>query len=207
MVEIMGIIGLSFFAYLLGSIPFGYYIARAKGVEDIRKIGSGSTGGTNVGRTLGKGYGLLVAFLDGLKCLFPTFLALKVFGIDWIISLVILLVVLGHIFSIWLKFRGGKGVASAIGGLILIVPPLFLLVEAIVWLACFLIKRYVSLANLVMLFFIPLILWLTYHSWIYLLFGVVLFAIIAWAHRDNIVRIIQGTERRIRFPDFLDFSY
>src|SRR4030042_4805848 len=107
------------FGYLLGSIPSGYLVSKAKGM-DIRKIGSGNIGGTNVIRALGFKWGLLVAILDILKGVIPVYLAMRFFFFDWQIALVALTPVLGHIFPVWLKFKGGKGVATTIAILFLL---------------------------------------------------------------------------------------
>ena len=101
------------FGYLLGSIPFGYLISKTKGI-DIRKVGSGAIGGTNVTRALGLKYGLLVAILDLLKGAIPVYLAIKFLVSDWQIVTVAISPVLGHIFPVWLGFKGGKGVATTL---------------------------------------------------------------------------------------------
>lgn len=200
MVEIGIIIGFCILAYLSGSIPFGYLIAKWKGIDDIRKTGSGSTGGTNVSRKLGIKWGIVVGLLDALKSFLPTLLVLKIFGINWIVFSVIILAVLGHIFPVWLKFRAGKGVATAVGGLLLVVPPNFILASFALWCVFFFSTRYMSLSNLVLFFFLPIALWFSYYSLWYSLFGVLLFGIIAWAHRENIIRLIKDKEPKIELP-------
>ena len=197
--------GLVILAYFLGSIPFGYIISKKKGIPDIREIGSGSTGGTNVGRKLGKKWGILLALLDGLKCAIPVFLAKKILGIDLTISLAMIIsAVLGHIYPVWLKFRAGKGVVSALGGLLIVIPWLFLLVPAGIWMCLLAVTGYVSLANLVLLLFLAIGLGFAYQSLLYFLLGFLLFGIIAWAHRENIKLIIDGQERK---SDWLKFNY
>ena len=197
--------GFVILAYFLGSIPFGYIISKKKGIPDIRETGSGSTGGTNVGRKLGKKWGILVALLDGLKCALPVFLARQILGIDLTISLAMIIsAVLGHIYPVWLKFRAGKGVASALGGLLIVIPWPFLLVPALAWVCLLVGIRYVSLANLVLLLFLAIGLGFAYQSLFYFLVGLLLFGIIAWAHRENISRLIEGKEPK---SEWLKFNY
>ena len=185
-------------AYLCGSIPSGYIIAKIKGIPDIRETGSGGTGGTNVSRKLGLRWGLLVAFLDVLKCFIPAILVLKIFGTDLIVSNVIFLAVVGHIFPFWLNFRGGKGVAPAVGGLIVITPYYFILLGAAIWLGVLWRTKYVSLSSLILFLISPVMLWFSYYSFTYLLLGVSLFGIIVLAHRENIGRLIRGEENKFK---------
>jgi len=200
--NLLVVIGFCLFAYFCGSIPSGYIIAKIKGIPDIRETGSGSTGGTNVSRELGIRWGLLVAFLDGLKCFLPTILVYKIFGTDLIVSLVIFLAVIGHIFPVWLKFRGGKGVASAVGGLIGITPYYFILLGAAIWLIVLWKTKYVSLSSLILFLTLPAMLWFPQYSLVYCLLGVFLFGIIAVAHRENIGRLIRGEENKFKLPEF-----
>ncbi len=187
-------------AYFLGSIPFGYIISRLKGIPDIRETGSGSTGGTNVSRKLGPGWGLLVGFLDCLKSFTAILIALGIFGgVNIVVFFVLIFAVLGHIFPVWLKFRAGKGVASVVGGLFLVINPIFLLIGAALWLIIFFPTRYISLANLVVLLFLPLALWFSHYSIPYVVLGFLLFCIIIWAHRENVVRLKKGTESKFNF--------
>jgi len=203
MTEIGIIIGLVISAYLLGSIPFGYLIAKKKGIPDIRETGSGSTGGTNVSRKLGIKWGIVVALFDALKCALPVFLARKIFNIDLTVSLIMIIsAVLGHIYPIWLKFRAGKGVASAIGGLLVIIPPIGLLFPLGIWLSLLVSTGYVSLANLSLLLSLAIVLGFAYQSLLFFLLGILLVIIITWAHRENIAGIIKGTERKFDLPKF-----
>jgi len=134
-------------AYLLGGIPFGYLLGKIKGV-DIRKHGSGNVGATNVARVLGKEYGIAVYILDFLKGFLPTFLAVKLYGLDsWITVTVGLASILGHMFPPFLGFRGGKGVATASGVLFAINPKFAFLVLAI-WFAIYKWSGYVSVGSI-----------------------------------------------------------
>ncbi len=110
-------------AFLAGSIPFGVIVAKRRGV-DIRAKGSGNIGATNVARVLGLGNGLLVLALDALKGAIATILALKICGIDWVIALAGFAAILGHCFSPFLKGKGGKGVATALGVFVVLYPAL-----------------------------------------------------------------------------------
>ncbi len=194
-ITVLTVLGLCIFAYLCGSIPYGYLVAKLKGIN-IQEEGSGSTGMTNVWRIVGKKWGTLVFILDYLKATVPTLIAKYFFGQDWVISIVILITVLGHIYPVWLKFKAGKGVASTLGGITLIIPGDFLLIGAGVWLVAFLSKRFMSLANLVFLLFLPVLLFLKFQSVFYYSLGISLFCIIAWAHRKNIIDIIDKKERQ-----------
>lgn len=143
-------------SYIIGSIPFGLIVAYfAKGI-DIRKFGSGNIGATNVVRVVGKKWGILVFVLDFLKGFIPPFAAKFILCSEtYIYILIALLTVFGHIFPVFLKFKGGKGVATSIGalcGLSMIFPKLWLvlLVSLAIWVIVFFVFRYVSLASLLL---------------------------------------------------------
>lgn len=187
---------LIFTSFLLGSIPFGYILGLLKGV-DIRKHGSGNVGATNVARVLGKKYGVIVYILDFLKGFIPAFLALKLFGIDsWITVLVGLAAVLGHMFSPFLGFRGGKGVATASGVLFGISPLLALIVFAI-WFLTFKRSGYVSLASIVAaLSSIFLVGILNYPFPVKFLVTITAVFILV-KHKSNVERLMEGRELRV----------
>src|SRR6185312_14419997 len=114
-------------AYLLGSIPFGYLIVRAAAGADIRESGSGGTGATNVSRRAGKVAGILTLVLDALKGVLAIVVAQLIIGeggpsIDWLTAVAAIAAIAGHIFPVWLKFRGGKGVATGVGVFLMIAP-------------------------------------------------------------------------------------
>lgn len=184
--------------YLLGSIPFGFLISKLKGI-DIRKIGSGATGATNVGRALGLKYGLLIAILDILKAIIPTYLALRILFFDWQIALVALSPILGHIFPIWLNFKGGKGVASTLGVIFILFGREALLILIAIQIIVLIVFRMMSFASLSMASFLPLVIWLFSLSRVYFLLGLVLFILIWWAHRENLARIKEGKESKFKF--------
>jgi len=185
------------FGYLLGSIPFGYLICKAKGI-DIRKVGSGNIGGTNVIRALNLKWGLLVVVLDVLKGIIPVFLAIRFLIFDWQIVSVAITPVVGHIFPVWLGFKGGKGVAATLGALVVLLEWKILLILLFIWLLVLAISQISSFSNLLMVAFLPLTLWLSSFSLAYLTLGWVLFALIWWAHRENLKRIKEGVEPKLR---------
>lgn len=170
-------------AFLLGGIPFGLIIAKlAKGM-DIRKQGSGNVGATNVTRILGIGYGVLTFLLDGLKVFIPTVMAKINYGIDFSFC-VMAAGVFGHIFSPWLGFRGGKGFASFISGLLAIDPRMALL-AGLIWLIVFVLTRISALAALLSTAVVTGASYFFFSFFQYILM-LVMAAIIFWAHRKNI---------------------
>ena len=183
-------------SFFLGSIPFGYLLGLLKGV-DIRRHGSGNVGATNVARVLGKKYGVIVYILDFLKGFIPTFLAAKLFGIDsWITALVGLAAVLGHMFSPFLGFRGGKGVATASGVLFGISPLLGFIVLA-VWFLTFKRSGYVSLGSIIAaLFSIFLVGVLNYPFPIKFLVTITAVLILV-KHKSNLGRLMEGRELKV----------
>ena len=191
-------------SYLIGSIPCGVFAGRIAGI-DIRQHGSGNIGATNVLRTLGKKYGIAVFLADALKGLIAVRLAVWFAGADpfYRSSLGILaaiFVVIGHSFPVWLRFRGGKGVAAS-GGACLGLLPAPTLIGGIVWILVFFAFRYVSVASIAAIAALPLAVWvLSDHgnSPDYLVFGFSVFIalLVIWRHWENIVRLATGTEPR-----------
>ena len=188
-------------AYLLGSIPFGFIAGLIAGI-DVRKHGSGNIGATNTLRVLGKKYGYAVFVADVLKGFLAVRLALWLAHFDpsagyFIGILAAFFVVVGHSFPIWLHFRGGKGVAAA-GGACLGLVPLATLIAVLIWIATFLIFRYVSLASIVAAVALAIsALFLGYAADpVLLTFTCLIAALIILRHRSNIMRLIQGSEPR-----------
>jgi glycerol-3-phosphate acyltransferase PlsY len=252
--------------FLCGSIPFGYIVARAKGM-DIRTVGSGNIGMTNVWRTLGARYGVLVLVLDALKGWLPVFLLMLLNGaihfhnfeqlplsedpkwqpireamaahwpFEWLVSrtnyaaweqflvysdweyrlpmLVALAAVLGHTFSPWMKFKGGKGVATGLGVILALYAP-WSVFPALVFVLALALSRYVSLASIlasITVGLMPLLyrfviepqlnegklqaLRFWPHIGNYWPFGVLVALLVVWTHRENIKRIANGTERKV----------
>ncbi|MCK2054576.1 glycerol-3-phosphate 1-O-acyltransferase PlsY [Methylobacterium sp. 37f] len=183
--------------YLLGSIPFGLIFTRFAGLGDVRAIGSGNIGATNVLRTGRKGLAAATLLGDALKGTVAVLLAGR-FGMD--AGLMAGLVAgfgafLGHLFPVWLGFKGGKGVATFLG-VLLALSPLGLLAFAAIWLGLAFTLKYSSLAALAASALTPLVLWTFGQPSVAFLF-LVLAALLWWKHAPNIRRLIDGTEGRI----------
>jgi acyl phosphate:glycerol-3-phosphate acyltransferase len=214
---------IAFAAYLLGSIPFGLLIARSRGI-DIRAHGSGNIGATNVFRVLGKKYGLLTFLCDAAKGFLAVVLARQI-AAHWPVTIwmarghgrllewfdpaaagitAALGCILGHSFPIWLRFKGGKGVATSLGVLIGMMPWPSLIIFAL-WGIIFKISRYVSLASLLAALALPIVVvgflllgWM--RGWAYFYFAVAAAVLIILRHRSNIQRLLAGTENRFGTP-------
>ena len=220
--------------YLLGSIPFGYFVGRRHGI-DIRQHGSGNIGATNVVRVLGKRPGYTVFLCDMLKGVLAVRVVLPLAqallaravdhgaNVDGMINVTpvdspqqyaaylqgaavpagivaALACILGHNFPVWLRFRGGKGVATTVGVLLGLMP-VSLLISAVVWIAVFYSLRYVSLASLLAAAALPVSVWFfkvrpTGGNWPLFYFSLLATALIFWRHRANIRRLLDGTEAR-----------
>lgn len=181
------------FSYLYGSVLFGEHIARSKGV-DIRSVGSGNVGATNVARALGKKYAALVFFLDMSKGFVPMFLARLYYGLDsWTAFFVGLASLLGHIYPIFHNFKGGKGVATAFGTL-LGVSPLTALLSLALWGIVFRWKGIVSIASLGACAFAFVFLMLSGYPSKIVLMSLLILLLILYKHKDNIYRLIEGKE-------------
>mgnify|MGYP001627154585 CR=1 FL=1 len=181
------------FSYLYGSVLFGEHIARWKGI-DIRSVGSGNVGATNVGRVLGKKYALLVFLLDLSKGFLPFLLSRLYFGLDsWTSFSVGLASLLGHMYPVFHGFRGGKGVATAFG-VLLALSPLTALLAILFWAMVFWWKGIVSLASLSSSYLALLILLLSGYPFKLLLMALIMSLLITYRHRDNIVRLLEGSE-------------
>jgi len=185
--------------YLLGAIPFGLLVARSRGI-DIRLHGSGNIGATNVLRVLGKKWGILVFVLDALKGWLAVDLAMR-----WLPAgthgavlnglVAAFACVLGHSFPVWLRFRGGKGVATTAGVLVSLMP-LAAGVALLVWVAVFFSSRYVSLASIAAAIALPVSAALLGKGMYLLVFSGIVAALVIWRHRTNIERLRAGTENR-----------
>lgn len=195
-------------SYLLGSIPFGYLIVRWNGGGDVRETGSGGTGATNVTRRAGKGAGLLTLALDALKGALAVILARALlaedFGVNLHVAGAALAAIAGHCFPVWLKFRGGKGVATGVG-VFLVLAPLALLCALPVFVALVALTRYVSLGSIAATASLSPFVWLLYDAEtrrqeFFSLIAVALAggAFIIFMHRANIRRLLNGTESKLR---------
>lgn len=180
--------------YLLGSIPSGILLARALGLGNLREIGSGNIGATNVLRTGSKGAAAATLLLDAAKGAVAVLLARWLAGPD-AAQLAALAAFLGHCFPVWLGFRGGKGVATFLGILLALAWPVGLLCCA-AWLATALLMRISSLSALVAAVTAPLWMWLLGY-WSMIALGTLLAALVLWRHRTNIARLRAGTEPKI----------
>jgi acyl phosphate:glycerol-3-phosphate acyltransferase len=192
-------------SYLIGSIPWGYLFARSKGIH-IRQHGSGNIGAANVLRVMGKKWGYLVFLCD----FFKGFLSVKLgsliaafFLVNLVLGSVIAAIacVLGHDYPIWLGFKGGKGIATLAGAVLVLFPPLVFVSFGVIWIAVFLIGRYTSLASIsaavALPISVPLIVAKTETDFLLLVcFSVLMGALAIWRHRSNIVRLLNGTENR-----------
>lgn len=218
-------------AFLLGSIPFGLLMAKARGI-DIRKNGSGNIGATNVLRVMGKRYGIACLLLDVLKGFIPTLLAINLIRfagepggmvIPWLQPFACVLpgekqflvqllqvvtglcAILGHNYSPWVGFKGGKGIATS-AGVVIALMPAAIVILLLVWYLLFAITRYVSVASIVAVGILPIVTlsgsW--YHGRIQngtwnkplFIFSVVIALLAIWKHRSNIKRLMAGTENR-----------
>jgi len=218
-------------AFLLGSIPFGLLIAKSKGI-DIRQHGSGNIGATNVLRVMGKKYGIPCLLLDALKGFIPVLIAVNLIQITgrnvqipiglpdaWVLKLAAgealkaqtaqiltaLFAVLGHNYSPWVGFKGGKGIATS-AGVLLGLMPFAVLLLMVVWMLLFLTTRYVSVASVGAALALPLLtLWGSWHhgriqdgTWNkpLFVFSLIIAGLATWKHRSNIRRLREGTEHR-----------
>lgn len=200
------LISVAFFAaYLLGSIPFGLIIGKKFCQTDVRQHGSGNIGATNCFRVLGKKWGAIVFFLDLTKGILAVIFAQTISSQSSInqdlFSLFFgLTAILGHTLPIWLKFKGGKGVATSLGVFIYLLP-LPTLLTFLTWLVVFFGFRIISLASVVAALVFPLIILLTQRSkdlfLVILMIAVLLSCFILWTHRSNILRLLRGQEKKI----------
>ena len=194
-------------SYLIGSIPFGWLITRWVAGVDLRTLGSGNIGATNASRVLGKAWGIVVLLLDALKGLLPTLLAPLVFSVpseDALHARVLagVCAILGHTFPVWLRFRGGKGVATALG-VASVLSPLGTLTAFVAFVVVMLTARIVSLASIVAAvafaayqhFAMQPAPWST-ATWSLATFSVAVPALIILRHRANILRLLRGEEAR-----------
>jgi len=190
-------------AYLLGSVPTSYIFGKVFKKIDIRKYGSGNVGATNVFRVMGKKYGIAVLIIDMLK----GFLAIAILPIlfysePFPISLDLLKIILGaasicgHIWTVFLKFKGGKGVATSAGVLIGL-SPIVMLCSLVVWSIVAFLSKYVSLASIIAAISVPMFMWLLKQPKQYLIVTSILAILVIYKHRSNIGRLLSGQEAKI----------
>lgn len=192
-------VGFCVLAYCLGSLQFGYYIGRLKGI-DIRTVGSGSTGSTNIMRIVGVRLGILVLLLDMGKGAAAMIAVLAVGFGPFVAAMALCCAVLGHAFPLFLRFRGGKGVSTLVGGLFILGNPFVVTVVCAMWLIVFARTRVMSFTNLCVLgFMIPVGLVASYYTNWSLIMGLGMSAFLCWTHRDNIKRLLRGEEKKLNF--------
>jgi acyl phosphate:glycerol-3-phosphate acyltransferase len=192
--------------YLIGSFPSGYLVGKSQGI-DIRQHGSGNIGATNVLRVMGKKWGYLVFFCDSLK----GFIAVKVgvwlatsAGAETTFAGVVagICCLIGHNYTVWLRFKGGRGIATSIGVLLAIVPIVIVLILLVVWVAVFFVWKYVSFASICAALSLPVAVLALFpfvahgNYWVLLVFSLIVAALAVWRHRPNIDRLLHGTENR-----------
>lgn len=188
-------------SYLIGSIPTGYIVVKLFTGQDIRTLGSGSTGATNVKRIMGKKWFFIVMLLDAFKGALPVVLtalfatAYKELGIMPVIAAIC--VILGHSKSIFLKFTGGKSVASGVGTLLALNWQAGLII-AVIWACITWVSKYVSLGSIIALALAPAIMWLLNAPIAYVIYSGVAALFVIWLHRENIKRLVSGTENKVR---------
>ncbi|MAB60167.1 MAG: acyl-phosphate glycerol 3-phosphate acyltransferase [Verrucomicrobiales bacterium] len=205
-------------AYLIGSFPFGFWIAKLKGI-DIRNHGSGNIGATNVFRNLGAKFGILVLILDMAKGFIPVLLGSIIIlkeiptetlnreSIEGIIYVSLAIVtIIGHNYTLWLGFKGGKGIATSAGSIIPFLPEV-LIGSVIIWIAVFFTSRYVALASIAAALSLPILTYYLDHNYLFpdinssnpvLLFGIIAGLMAIWRHKSNIRRIISGEEEKFK---------
>ena len=201
------------FAYLLGAVPFGFMIARYHG-KDLRKIGSGNIGATNTGRVLGKKWGIICLILDSLKGLIPMLIGKALIGDQptalefWLWLAVGCAAIFGHVFPVYLKFKGGKGVATSLGMVLGLFPYYTIpgVVAFIVWALAVLVWKYVSLASILAAAVFPVILfisiiasesWKFSNLWPLMIVALAMPILVVVRHAENIKRLLEGSETKV----------
>lgn len=187
------------FGYLFGSIPTGYLTVKVLRGDDIRRYGSGNIGATNVGRLLGRRWAMAVGAFDIVKGGLAVMLARLWIDDHFILALVGVASVCGHVFPLWLKFRGGKGVATTFG-VVFSYHPLVALASGALWWILVRLFRYVSLASMISLSCAPFFFWLLGADRVYIFASASLAALTIARHKDNIERLLSGTENRVGRP-------
>lgn len=186
-------------SYLIGSFPTSALIAKLKGGIDLLKEGSGNLGATNVARVVGKKFGIITLIIDALKGFVPVFIAARYFHFHYILlSFIMIAPILGHCYSAYIKFKGGKGVATALG-VFLAISPAAVIMAFIIFLGVVTFSRYISFASMVSAFFMPFLLFYKLKN-IYIFIAAVFISIlIIYKHTPNIKRLLTGTEHKIKF--------
>lgn len=192
----VGAIAIVVCGYLLGSVPFGIIVGRAFYGVDPRTVGSGNIGTANSMRAFGRTGAVLVLLGDALKGALPTYVALRLFHDPWTAASVGLATVVGHNWSVFLRFKGGKGVATTLG-VVIVLSLLAAVAFGAVWLATAAITRYSSLASMLGSAAVPLMMYARGDPLPYVVYGLVALALVIWRHESNIRRLIAGDELKI----------
>lgn len=187
-------------SYLLGSIPSAFLLTRLITGKDVRQYGSGNVGATNATRVMGFSYGVLVGAMDILKGYLAVMVAQTLLAGNisiYFVLLAALLAIIGHNWSVFLNFTGGKGVATTFGVILRLLPSLFL-VYAVIWLLLVLISKYVSLASIIGAISLPIVTFLLDLELAYVIFTLILALFIIIRHQANIKRLISGQEKKVK---------
>lgn len=202
---VLWLVGVFVGSYLIGSIPFSWLVVRWKTGKDVRAVGSGNVGATNAMRAAGPGAGALALLLDVAKGIAPVLIVRAIGTTPLVESYAAAAAVIGHMYPVWLRFRGGKGVATAAGALA-VVAPLPAALAAVVFLVVVVVTRYVSLGSILGMASFPLFVLLlgwrsaAPHERPSLIVCALIPALSIWKHRGNIRRLLAGTERRLGDP-------
>ncbi|TVR75694.1 MAG: glycerol-3-phosphate 1-O-acyltransferase [Sphaerobacteraceae bacterium] len=188
--------GLALGAYLLGSIPSGLIIGKIVSGTDVREHGSGNTGMVNVFRAAGPLAGGLTFVMDGLKGFFPVFIAMLIDVPIWAVFLVAAATIIGHDWSIILRGKGGKGIATSVG-VMAAFSPIIAVIAIALWIGLIVSFRYASLASLLMIGSFPVMLLVAGFELSYVLFGIGLWFVAIFQHRENLLRLRDGTEAKL----------
>ena len=197
-------------AYLIGSIPTAYILFKIKKGDDIRNYGSGNVGGTNIIRTLGVSWGLFTIIMDVLKGFIPVLISYLIYPEDLVLAAIAsVAAVLGHIFPLYIKFKGGKAIATAFGAIIGVsampfvsnpiwmrILPIFIILG--IWGIVFAISRIVSLGSIIAAAITPLAFFITKYPWAIVIAGFFYGLLTIISHRENIKRLIRGEEKKIK---------
>lgn len=181
--------------YVLGSVPTGYILGSAAGV-DIRKAGSGNIGATNVARVVGKGQGVLTLIADAAKGFIPVVLAAQLGAAPMIVALAGVAAFIGHLYPVFLRFKGGKGAATALG-VFLALAPLAAAILILIFAAVMLSSRIVSVGSMVTAAAAPLVVWAFDYPPVVTFTALFIGAAVVFRHRSNIRRLMEGTEPRL----------
>lgn len=186
-----------FLSYVIGSIPSGLILGKTLWHVDLRQHGSKNIGATNAWRTLGKLPGFIVFVSDLLKGMLGVYLGMMLVGSSTAMIIGGIMAIVGHSLSLFLKFKGGKGVATGLGVLIMLMPSVSAIVF-LVWLIVVLISKYVSLGSIIAAVLVPVCAFIMGLSFDFVVFGIVAAVFVIYRHKSNIIRLINGTENKIK---------